>query len=117
MKQKLKQITKFMAICALLSLGSCEKDLYEEGLKDNGKSKISTMNLTDLPFLKTLIENKKKENKASNKEGEIDYLKYIKTDNIYVITGLDGLKTYTFGLNFEELNKLTNVLLKKLIKK
>ena len=30
MRKTLKQITKFMAVCVLFMLGSCEKDLYED---------------------------------------------------------------------------------------
>lgn len=40
MKQRLKQITKFIALCALITLASCEKDLYEEGIKQNNNIKI-----------------------------------------------------------------------------
>jgi hypothetical protein len=36
----------------------------------------------------------------------------LKTDTIKVIEGSDGYKTYTFGLNLQEFNKLTNVVIK-----
>lgn len=51
MKHRLKQITKFIAICALVALVSCEKDLYEEGMK-NENSRVSVTSLDKLPFFK-----------------------------------------------------------------
>jgi hypothetical protein len=48
MKQRLKQITKFIAICALVVLSSCEKDLYEEGIKQNNNLKIEQKSFQEL---------------------------------------------------------------------
>lgn len=113
MKQRLKQITKFIALCALVVLTSCEKDLYEEE-KNEEKPIIEKVSLDDLPFLKNDISQKQKAmKKVASKEGDIDYLSLIRTDEVYMSTDVNGLKTYTFGLNLVEFEKLTNVVVKE----
>lgn len=41
MKQRLKQITKYIAIFALVTLSSCVKDLYVEGIKQKSNLKLN----------------------------------------------------------------------------
>lgn len=56
MRKTLKLITKFMAICVLLVLSSCEKDLYEDQIhKDNIANKIK---MVQKPFGELLLNER-----------------------------------------------------------
>ena len=58
MKQKLKPFTKFMAICALLVLSSCEKDLYEDHMNSDKHSiLVQRKNFEDLKKNKKLMKS------------------------------------------------------------
>ncbi|WP_298392624.1 hypothetical protein [Flavobacterium sp.] len=71
MKQRLKQITKFIAICALVVLSSCEKDLYEEGIKQNSNLKIEQKSFQELLLNKKFSSayQKVEKSRISKREG------------------------------------------------
>ena len=78
MKQRLKQITKFMAVCALLVLSGCEKDLYDDGIQNENRKliirDISLKDLTDSKINSKIIERVNDvKNSKNNPNGRIVY--------------------------------------------
>ena len=109
MIQRLKQITKFMAVCALLVLGSCEKDIYENQIEQN---RVKTVNLNDLPMLQNAIASKRNSITLTGKS-IVDYLNLIQPNGIKLAEVSDGKKFYTCALNIDEYQKLTNLLIEE----
>ena len=78
MKQRLKQITKFMAVCALLVLSGCEKDLYDDGIQNENRKliirDISLKDLTDSKINSKILERVNDvKNRKNNPNGRIVY--------------------------------------------
>ena len=113
MKQKIFKITKLFVLLLLIALAGCEKDLYEEGLKESGKSIIQKVNLEQIPIIKQSIEDKKSKKSLTSKENASIYLDLINSESINVLTQNDGLKSYTFSLNVEETNLMTNLVIQE----
>lgn len=85
MKQRLKLIAKFIAICALVVLISCEKDLYEEGIKQNNNLKIEQKSFQEL------LLNKK----FSSAYEKVEKSKFIKREALQGRTSLEDEYNFT----------------------
>ena len=110
MQHYFKKLPVFLYICLALFAYSCseEKNIVEE------QSRINKVNLRDLPFLKK--ELNKETSKGSFAKGDIAYyLDRIITENIIEIIDQQGLKSYTFALNFREQDTLFNLCAKETI--
>lgn len=119
MKQKLKPFTKFMAICALLVLSSCEKDLYEDHMNSDKHSiLVQRKNFEDLKKNTNLMKSIEKFTAKKSNSLQKQYFDsinnfYIDLDN--VMFTLDSLnnQTYTFKINRIPSNELfENLILK-----
>lgn len=114
MKKRLKQITKFMAICALIALYGCEKELYEDTIYQS-KLKVSYVNSTALENNKLLM---KKLNNSSyfkkNFAGRIitDTINgfSIDTEKVKFVQG-DNFNSYTFEIIKPDQTFLDNLVL------
>ncbi len=85
MKQRLKLIAKFIAICALVVLISCEKELYEEGIKQNNNLKIEQKSFQEL------LLNKK----FSSAYEKVEKSKVIKREALQGRTSLEDEYNFT----------------------
>jgi len=96
MKQRLKQITKFIAICALVVLSSCEKDLYEEGIKQNNNLKIEQKSFQELLLNKKFNSAYKKVEKSKiSKKGDLQERTQLKDDYNFTIVEQSPVKILT----------------------
>lgn len=110
MKHYFKKLPVFLYICIALFVYSCaeEKNVVDE------QNRIKKVNLSDLPFLQR--ELNKETSKGSFARGDIAYyLDRIITENIIEIIDQQGLKSYTFALNFRERDTLFNLCAKETI--
>ena len=102
MNKLLRNTVKLIAVCILLSLGSCEKDLYEDGstksLDKTNSGKISRIKIEDAPFLLQSIEkfNRRKATMRGIEDLDLDLQKII------VYLGENGYTTYSIPINREE---------------
>jgi|JI6StandDraft_1071083.scaffolds.fasta_scaffold97322_2 hypothetical protein len=116
MKQRLKQITKFIALCALAVLASCEKDFYEDESKTNKNIVFNDISLNDEiaknDFKLTSAVNKLKEKKkelSSRIVYDSIYDFYFDDENGKYIN-VDGKISYTFPVYRDSVtNKVENV--------
>ena len=108
MKHHFKKLPVFLYICLALIAYSCseEKDVVKE------QSRISTVNLKDLPFLQKELTKDKRKGSCS-KEDAVYYLDKINTQNIIQIIDKLGIKSYTFALNYREQDTLFNLCAKE----
>lgn len=104
MIKKIKQITQFIALCSLIILVGCETE--KEFI--NEKNNVHKVNLKDLPFLQESI-NREKSKSSNAKNSAESYFDKIVPENIIEITDQQGLKNYTFALNFREQDTLINL--------
>lgn len=88
----------------------CEKEIYENSLQE--KENVSRVNLNDLPFLKKSL-NKKFAKGSFAKEELIFYLDKINTENIIQIIDQQGLKNYTFAINYRTQDTIYNLCAKE----
>jgi hypothetical protein len=104
MKQKLKSILRVIALCLILLLSSCEKDLYENTISENHQIILKKVSLRD-SYLKSNLELFKCVDKLQNKK--IDSQAKLISDNengfyfddqngIYIENG--KTKSYTFPI-------------------
>lgn len=105
MKQNLKKITKVIAICALLVLSSCEKDLYDEAIKNDKNLLMKNISLSDLSRkdnAKLFSSIDKVRNKNKDAQGKIVYDSindiYFDDQSGKYIESADGSKSYTFPI-------------------
>lgn len=56
MKQQLKKLTNLIIVFLLISLSSCEKDLYENSIQETSKDKVNYVNIDVVPFLVPSIQ-------------------------------------------------------------
>lgn len=105
MKIKLNQLSKIIIILFALLLLSCEK---EETFSSNQEKEIKrNLELSEIPNLFNSIQNRKQD--ISQAKNSVDYLSLINTKNITEIIQSNGNKTYTFSLNINENDTLTNL--------
>ncbi len=110
MKNIFKKALNITIICSILVLSSCEKDLYEDSIK-NSKGKINYKTIDELPFLIPSVQKFNKDYKylsyskeATNKDAlnlnlDLDHiLEYVKEN---------GLKTYSIVIK-KEFNEYDN---------
>lgn len=112
MKQKLLKNSLLLFLSGIIIV-SCtlEKDALEEHEhKELTKQRIS---LYEIPGLQNKINTKIQANRSMNRGEEIDYLTLINPDNVLLIEEENGNKHYTFSLNMQESNTLTNVIIKQ----
>ena len=88
-----------------------EKDALEE--HEHRKLTEKIVSLYEIPGLQSKINARIQTNKSMNRGGEIDYLELINPDNVLLIDEENGNKHYTFSLNMQENNTLTNVVIKQ----
>jgi hypothetical protein len=104
MEQKLKSILRVIALCLILLLSSCEKDLYENAISENHQIILKKISLRD-SYLKSNLELFKCVDKLQNKK--IDSQAKLISDNengfyfddqngIYIENG--KTKSYTFPI-------------------
>jgi hypothetical protein len=110
MKQKLKKIYQSLIICTIIVLNSCQKE--DEMQKSNEQQSIfGTVNLNQIPEIKNAIDKKK--NKSTSRQNASVYLNLINPENIITVIDEFGYKSYTFSLNFEEENQLSNLVMQE----
>lgn len=88
-----------------------EKDALEE--HEHRKLTEQRISLYEIPGLQSKINARIQTNKSMNRGEEIDYLELINPDNVLLIEEENGNKHYTFSLNMQENNTLTNVVIKQ----
>ena len=105
-----KSLLLFLSGIIIVSC-TLEKDALEEHEhKELIKQRIS---LYEIPGLQSKINARIQTNKSMNRGGEIDYLELLNPDNVLLIEEENGNKHYTFSLNMQENNTLTNVVVKQ----
>lgn len=105
-----KSLLLFLSGIIIVSC-TLEKDALEEHEhKELIKQRIS---LYEIPGLQSKINARIQANKSMNRGEEIDYLELINPDNVLLIEEENGNKHYTFSLNMQENNTLTNVVIKQ----
>ena len=105
-----KSLLLFLSGIIIVSC-TLEKDALEEHEhKELTKQRIS---LYEIPGLQSKINARIQTNKSMNRGEEIDYLELINPDNVLLIEEENGNKHYTFSLNMQESNTLTNVIIKQ----
>lgn len=119
MKKTLNLIIKPLLILVLIAFTGCEKDLYEESIKDSSKSitvsKISLDNLDKIISSKISTEISKFKNirSESTSQGRFEYNSsleiFIDTENGR-LREIDGKEFYTFPMFKENETDLQNVL-------
>jgi hypothetical protein len=112
MRNKLKKIRNLLAIALLIALSSCETEKLTKSVSDYNLEKpiLKRVHLDEIPFIKNDILSRKQNIQGRN---AADFLDLIKTDNIIVKEDLNGRKSYTFALNLEEFQSLTNLVIKE----
>ena len=112
MKQKLlkKSLLLFLSGIIIVSC-TLEKDALEE--HEHRKLTEQRISLYEIPGLQSKINARIQANKSMNRGGEIDYLELLNPDNVLLIEEENGNKHYTFSLNMQENNTLTNVVIKQ----
>lgn len=96
MKQRLKQITKFIALCALIVLASCEKDLYEESIKQNNKLKIEQKSFQELLLNKKFNAAYEKVEKSKiSKKGDLQGRTALEDEYNFTIVEQSPIKILT----------------------
>lgn len=104
MKQNLKQIIKFMALCVILALSSCEKDLYDETLSSQKRLLMKEVSLKDFSvktnskLMKVVDELNQRKLKTSGKivYDSIKNFWYDDEKGIYIENGF--IHSYTFNV-------------------
>lgn len=125
MNIQFKQILKAFTFLFIISFISCEKDLYEDNIKDSSKNiKVSHISLNDLDkIISSKINERismiKKLNVEKNKiQNKIEYNSsldlYIDTENGTLINN-NGEISYTFPIFRESENNLENIIFKSTI--
>lgn len=112
MKNKLKKIRNLLVIALLIALSSCETEKLTESVSDYNQEKqhFKRVHLDEIPFIKNSLKSK---TQSIQGRSAATFLDLIKTDNIIVKEDLNGKKSYTFALNFEEFETLTNLVIKE----
>ena len=112
MKQKLLKNSLLLFLSGIIIV-SCtlEKDALEE--HEHRKLTEQRISLYEIPGLQSKINARIQANKSMNRGGEIDYLELLNPDNVLLIEEENGNKHYTFSLNMQENNTLTNVVIKQ----
>ena len=107
MKEKTKKIYQLLIFYMIVVVGSCQKD-NELIKKNEQKLAFGKVNLDQIPEIKKAIDQKK--GNSSFKQSASVYLNLINPENIKTFTDNLGHVSYTFSLNLEEDNKLSNLL-------
>ena len=105
-----KSLLLFLSGIIIVSC-TLEKDALEE--HEHRKLTEKIVSLYEIPGLQSKINARIQTNKSMNRGGEIDYLELINPDNVLLIDEENGNKHYTFSLNMQENNTLTNVVIKQ----
>lgn len=105
MKIKLNQLSKITIFLFSLFLLSCEKD--ENSPSNIEKNIKREVKLSEIPNLFNSIQNR--QHNINHAKNSTDYLSLINTESITEISQSNGNKTYTFSLNINETDTLTNL--------
>ncbi|UGS19837.1 DUF6973 domain-containing protein [Flavobacterium cyclinae] len=105
MKIKLNQLSKITLFLFSLLLLSCEKD--ENSPSNIEKNIKREVKLSEIPNLFNSIQNR--QHNINHAKNSTDYLSLINTESITEISQSNGNKTYTFSLNINETDTLTNL--------
>jgi hypothetical protein len=121
MKQQLQRITKAILFCFIITLTSCEKDLYEEALEPRNELRINNVSLKKL----SKSDNEKLFKKVSEvrmkRKNTLDKIVYDSINNFLFddtngieIERQNGYKSYTFPIYRENNDrKVENLLFSK----
>lgn len=108
MKTLSNKIYKLILFCIIITISSCQEE-FEENTNQETKSAFGKVTLDQIPEIKRAIDEKK--NNINGKENASIYLNIINPENIKTFTDSIGHTSYTFSLNIEETNQLTNLLI------
>ena len=89
---------------------SCSEELYNHEHDEHKRTK--KVNLSELPMLQNTI-NQRKANMRGAEDSLAVYLTLINPENILMVDAPDGSKHYTFSLQINQEEKLTNLVIKE----
>jgi hypothetical protein len=107
---KINNIFKLFAFCTVIVVSSCQNDNEVQNSNEQ-KPIFGKVNLNQIPEIKKAIDDKK--NKITSRQNASFYLNLINPENIITIIDILGRKSYTFSLNLEEENQLTNLVVQE----
>lgn len=111
--------SKVLMLILFLTLASCEKDLYEDGIKNQEEMIVKTINLktySKTPQDLISFQRKMERKKSLRAEGKLAYDSinnfYYDDENVkYIQAGIK--ESYTIGIQKEGVEKLQNILFDK----
>ncbi len=105
MKNLLKNILKITSICFFFSMTSCEKDLYDNAIKEQNNSpyKFRKVNIDEVPNIKTLVEQKigsdykiQMQTQTGKASDTIINGVLVLKDHVFELINNNGEKSYSF---------------------
>ena len=104
MKKKLLKLVNYTLILFLLALSGCEKDLYENGIKEPAKAngQINYVTIDDVPLIKPNVEKFKKNISSKTAKGKISDLD-LDLEHIIQYTESNGFTSYSIPIKIDTL--------------
>lgn len=119
MKNILKTIISILCLLLITTFSSCEKDLYEDGIKStseqNQNFSVSILEGKDAKSLQNVVETKIDNYRAANRGSEVIDYGVVNYDQVMKIVDNLGNKTYMFRVEHPDatFEKFFNMVLQK----